>query len=280
MLSWSYMCLTRVLYSLGDLTGAEHIIRKTEMIAQETTTPPWVNNQMLMWRVRIWLSQGRLDEAQKWMQDEGVHSELETTYVRSMIRNPLARIQMAQGLHERTDQILLPLLDAAEAGGHVSRAIELLILQALNYQAGDETDKAMAPLARALSLAESGGFIRIFVDEGPSMARLLYEALARGIAPQYTRRLLAAFPVAEPVQPDPSKSQAPESAMIEPLSQRELEVLQLIAQGLTNSEIAARLFLSVHTIKAHARSIYGKLDVHNRTQAVVRARALGVLPTP
>jgi len=280
LLSWSHMCLARVLYSLGDLTGAEHVIQKTEVIAQETTTPPWVNNQMLNWQVRIWLSQGRLDEAQKWMQEEGVHPELETTYVGSMIKIPLARIQMAQGLHERTNQILLPLLDAAEAGGHVSRAIELLILQALNYQAGDETDKAMARLARALSLAETGGFIRIFVDEGPPMARLLYKALSHEIAPGYVRRLLGAFPVAEPEQPAPSRSQVPESAMIEPLSERELEVLQLISEGLTNPEIASRLFLSVHTVKAHTRNTYSKLGVHSRTQAVVRARALGGLPIP
>ncbi len=111
------------------------------------------------------------------------------------------------------------------------------------------------------------------------MARLLYEALARGIAPDYVRRLLAAFPVAEPEQAAPSETQAPNSDLIEPLSERELEVLQLIAEGLTNPEIASRLFLSLNTVKAHTRNIYGKLGVHSRTQAVARARALGVLPS-
>jgi LuxR family maltose regulon positive regulatory protein len=195
-----------------------------------------------------------------------------------MMHIPLARIQIAQGLLETTNQILLPLLEAAEAGGHVSRAIELLILHALNYQAGDETDKAMAPLERALTLAEPGGFIRIFVDEGPPMARLLYEALTRGIAPDYARRLLAAFPVAEPEQADPSRTRPPKSALIEPLSERELEVLQLIAAGLTNQEIAARLYLSLNTVKVHTRNIYGKLNVHSRTQAIARSQELGLLP--
>jgi LuxR family maltose regulon positive regulatory protein len=277
LLSWSYMCLTRVLYSLGDLAGAEEIINRTKVMTQETTTPPWVNNQMLNWQVRIWLAQERLDEALEWMQEQGADSELETTYVGKMIHIPLARIQIAQGLLETTNKILLPLLEAAEAGGHVSRAIELLILHALNYQAGDETDKAMAPLDRALSLAEPGGFIRIFVDEGPAMARLLYEAVTRRIAPDYVRRLLSAFPVAEPEQAETLK--APQSELVEPLSERELEVLQLIAEGLTNPEIASRLFLSQHTIKVHTRNIYGKLCVHNRTQAVARARALGILPS-
>jgi len=271
------MCLTRVLYSLGDLAEAEKIIRKTKVMAQETTTPPWVNNQMLNWQVRIWLAQGRLDEALEWMQEQGADSELGTTYVGKMIHIPLARIQIAQGLLETTNQILLPLLEAAEAGGHVSRAIELLILHALNYQAGDETDKAMAPLDRALSLAEPGGFIRIFVDEGPPMARLLYEALTRGIAPGYVRRLLSAFPVAEPEQAETLKKKAPRSELVEPLSERELEVLELFAEGLTNREIASRLFLALNTVKAHSSNIYGKLGVHSRTQAVARARALGLL---
>jgi LuxR family maltose regulon positive regulatory protein len=154
-----------------------------------------------------------------------------------------------------------------------------LLLQALALQAQGNTDQAIITLEKALTLAEPDGFLCIFVDEGPPMAHLLYEALSRGIAPDYVRRLLAAFPDVEPEQPDPSKSQAPESAMIEPLSERELEVLQLIAEGLTNAEIASRLFLSLNTIKAHTRSIYGKLDVHNRTQAVTMARALGILPS-
>jgi LuxR family maltose regulon positive regulatory protein len=137
----------------------------------------------------------------------------------------------------------------------------------------------MAVLKRALTLAEPAGFIRTFVDEGPPMARLLYEAVTRGIAPEYARRLLAAFPVAEPERTDPSRTQVPESETVEPLSERELEVLQLIAEGLTNPEIASRLFLALNTVKAHTRNIYGKLNVHSRTGAVARARALGILPS-
>jgi LuxR family maltose regulon positive regulatory protein len=118
----------------------------------------------------------------------------------------------------------------------------------------------------------------LFVDEGPPMARLLYEAVTRGIAPGYARRLLAAFPMPEPEQDGPPNTQAPGSGLIEPLSERELQVLQLITEGLTNPEIAARLFLTLNTVKVHTRNIYGKLDAHNRTQAVAQARALGILP--
>jgi LuxR family maltose regulon positive regulatory protein len=149
----------------------------------------------------------------------------------------------------------------------------------LAAQAGDDTAKAMISLERALSLAEPGGFVRIFVDEGAPMARLLYQALDRGIAPDYTRRLLAAFPIVEPEKTAPSSTEVPKSELIEPLSDRELEVLQLIADGLTNREIAARLFLSVNTVKVHSRNVYGKLGAHNRTEAVARAQALGILPS-
>jgi len=106
------------------------------------------------------------------------------------------------------------------------------------------------------------------------MARLLYEVLSRGISPEYIRKLLEAFPTGEPVQTAISASQ---SALVEPLSEREIEVLQLIAEGLTNREIADRLYLSLHTVKVHARNIYGKLDVSSRTQAVARGNALGIL---
>ena len=134
-------------------------------------------------------------------------------------------------------------------------------------------------LGDALSLGEPEGYIRTFADRGPPMARLLYKAATRGIAPDYARRLLATFPIAEPEQTDPSKTQASKPELVEPLSERELEVLQLIAEGLTNQEIASRLFLSLNTVKVHTRNIYGKLGAHSRTQAVARARALGVLPS-
>ena len=109
------------------------------------------------------------------------------------------------------------------------------------------------------------------------MARLLYEAVTRGIAPDYARRLLAAFPATEPEQTDSSKTQAPKSDLIEPLSQREIEVLQLIAQGLSNREISESLFLALSTVKGHNLRIFSKLQVQRRTEAVARARELGLL---
>jgi LuxR family maltose regulon positive regulatory protein len=133
-------------------------------------------------------------------------------------------------------------------------------------------------IGEALALAQPGGFIRLFVDEGPSMARLLREAAARGLAPEYIQQVLAAFPPVGASQPRPGRADTPHAALVEPLSERELEVLQHIAEGLSNQEIASRLYLSLHTVKVHSRNIYGKLGVHNRTQAIARARALNMLP--
>ena len=155
--------------------------------------------------------------------------------------------------------------------------LEILVLQALAHEAQGNIPPALVSLERALVLAEPEGYLRIFVDEGPPMVRLLYEALSRGIAPDYVQRLLAAFPGADLGEAAPPSTQAPKSELVEPLSEREIEVLQLIAEGLTNQEIAARLYLSLHTVKVHARNIYGKLGVKNRTQAVARGRTLGIL---
>jgi LuxR family maltose regulon positive regulatory protein len=172
----------------------------------------------------------------------------------------------------------------AESRGWVGKAIEVLVLEALAHQGRGDTDAALVALERALSVAEPRGYLRTFVDEGPRMASLLHEAAARGLAPDYVRRLLAAF--VEAMDTDsPGATEAapvslghrPQSALVESLTERELEVLQLIAEGLSNREIADRLVLALSTVKVHTRNIYGKLGVHSRTQAVMRAQELGLL---
>jgi LuxR family maltose regulon positive regulatory protein len=277
MLTWSYLCLTRVLFSKGDMAGAEEIIIETQNTARESIVPLWITNLMAAWQVRVWLAQDRLDETLQWVQKRGLDPDTQPTYVGALEYITLARILIAQERYDDATRLLKRLLEPAEAGAHTTRAIEILLLQALAFQAVGDTGQAMDVLEQALTLAQPGGFIRIFVDEGPPMARLLYEAVTRGIAPDYARWLLSAFPVAEPEQTGLSKIQAPRPEPIEPLSEREREVLQLIAAGLTNPEIASRLFLALNTVKAHTRNIYGKLGVHSRTQAVARARALGIL---
>jgi LuxR family maltose regulon positive regulatory protein len=278
-LGWSYLCLVRVLFSGQDLAGAEDAIHKMEKIGRESSVPPWVTNQMAAWQVRIWLAQEKLEAASQWMKECGLSLDGELPFLREPEYLALARIFIAQGRLTETTQLLQRLIETAESGERTSRVIEMLALQALAFQAGGDPAQAMIPLEKALTLAEPGGFIRIFVDEGSPMARLLYEARERNILPDYTGRLLAAFSVAQTDQPAPPKTHAPKSELVEPLSERELEVLQLVAEGLTNQEIATRLFLTLNTVKVHTRNIYGKLGVNNRTQAVARARDLGMLPS-
>jgi LuxR family maltose regulon positive regulatory protein len=285
IIGWSYVCLVRVLVFRGDLPAAQEICRRAEEVDREYGIPPWITNLMSAWQARIWLAQGKLEAASQWARERELDAGHVSPYPRELENMVLARILIAQGRLTEAAPLLQRLLEATEAGGRISRAIEVLLLQALALQAGGDTDQALAALERALTLAAPRGLIQVFVNEGPPMAALLYQAATRGIMPDYTGQLLAAFPAvdASPVAPPKvSTSQirvqpAVGTVILEPLSEREIEVLELVAEGLTNQEIASRLFLSLHTIKAHTRNIYGKLDVHSRTEAVARARALGVL---
>jgi LuxR family maltose regulon positive regulatory protein len=240
---------------------------------------------MAAWQARIWLAQGKLEAASQWARERELDAGHVSPYPRELENMVLARILIAQGRTVEAVPLLQRLLEATQGRARMSRAIEVLLLQALVMQAEGDSDQAIAALERALGLAAPRGLIQVFVNEGPPMAALLYQAAARGIMPDYAGKLLAAFPTGDtsPVaQPKLPKSQIPVQPavgadVIEPLSGREIEVLELISEGLTNQEIASRLVLSLHTIKAHTRNIYGKLQVHNRTEAVARGRALGIL---
>jgi LuxR family maltose regulon positive regulatory protein len=164
-----------------------------------------------------------------------------------------------------------------EAKGWQDERLRVMALQAIALQAHGEQEKAVHLLVEALALAAPGGFIRLFVDEGRPMAHLLSEAAALGMLPDYLGKVLAACEAEEQKREDPSSRPLPAQPLIEPLSQRELEVLQLMAQGLSNQEISERLFLALSTVKGHNRNIFGKLQVQRRTEAVARARELGLL---
>jgi LuxR family maltose regulon positive regulatory protein len=188
-----------------------------------------------------------------------------------------ARVHLAQRDPSAALAVLEPYRRRVVERAWADEQLKTMILQALAFHALGERNEAVEVLDEALALAEPGGFIRIFVDEGAPMARLLVEALLRGVRPAYVRQLLAAFPVDDGGRAASPATRGAGSRLAEPLSSRELEVLPLIAEGLTNQEIAARLYLSLHTVKAHARTIYAKLGVSSRTQAVARGRALGFL---
>jgi LuxR family maltose regulon positive regulatory protein len=190
-----------------------------------------------------------------------------------------ARVLLARGDSSAALAVLEPLRRQMEAKGWADERLKAMILQAVALHAVGEKDQAVQLLGDALALAEPAGFIRIFVDEGAPMVQLLSEAAAHGIMPDYVAKLLAAFEAEKRKTKDkPDLSPAPSvQPLSEPLSQRELKVLQLLAQGLSNREISERLFLALDTVKGHNRLIFGKLQVQRRTEAVARARELGLL---
>jgi LuxR family maltose regulon positive regulatory protein len=270
----------------GDLDGALDLLDEAERHYYRTPVPDL--RPLAALKTRVWVAQGRLSEALRWVHEQGLSVEDELSFLREFEHITLARVLIAEYARAPADRAIheaLRLLDrleqAAEAGGRMGSLIEIGVLQALAHQAQGNLAPALVALERALRLAEPEGYVRIFVDEGPAMARLL-SAAAQGMMPDYIGKLLAAFATVEAAaQPRADKADLPSAApaqpLIELLSARELEVLQLIAQGLSNSEISARLFLALSTVKGHNRKIFDKLQVQRRTEAVARARELGLL---
>jgi LuxR family maltose regulon positive regulatory protein len=256
--------LARVKLAQGDTAGALAKLAEAEQFVQQRHFDYWLG-EITAVRIQTFLHQGNLTAA----------AQLAETHDLPLSQ---ARVHLAQGNPGAALAVLEPMRQQAEAKALADQRLQALVLQVLAFNAADECEQAMELLGEALALAVPGGLLRLFVDEGPPMARLLYEALVHGIEPEYVRQLLAAFPAADA---EPVLSPSPptvETGLVEPLSEREIEVLQLIAEGLTNQEVANRLYLSLHTVKVHARNIYGKLGVKSRTQAVAKAKALGILP--
>ena len=259
----------------GDLEGALESLEEATSY-QRKLHVPFVHPVAAL-KARVWLKQGNLNEALAWVRERGLSVHDELSYLHEFEHITLARVLVAKDEDRAGEEalgLLARLLKAAEAGKRQGSVIEISVVQALAHRARGDVSAALASLGRALTLAEPEGYIRTFVNEGLPMARLLTEAAKQRIMPDYTHRLLAAFEAKkENTHPNPQTL----PPLLEPLSERELEVLRLVAQGLSNRDISKRLFRALDTVKGHNRRIYGKLQVRNRTEAVARARELGLL---
>ncbi len=271
-LSYSYLYRVRVLFSAGDWPTAESLLQE---MAHIDALAPWVATQMSAWQIRIWLAEGKLDIAIQWLHENCPSIDGELPFVHEADYVAVARVLLAQGRLDAAADLLARLQEVAEVGARYLRVIELLILRALAAQSNNDLPQAQTLLVQALKLGESREIIRTFIDEGSAVGRLLYGTLQNEIETAYVQRILAAFPDEAPQKPEAKSSS--ETEWLEPLTDREAEILQLIGQGLSNKEISDRLYLSTNTIKTHLRNIFGKLGVNNRIQAVARGRTLGII---
>jgi LuxR family maltose regulon positive regulatory protein len=225
----------------------------------------------------VWIEQGRLGEALGWAREQGLSVEDDLSYVREFEHITLARVLLARYQADRVEPsiheavgLLERLLESAEQGNRTGSVIEILVLQSLVLQMRGGVSAALVPLERALTLAEPEGYVRTLVDEGRPMAVLLAAAAKRRIVPNYVRRLLTAFG-------DTEDTTTTTQVLIERLSERELDVLRMLATDLAGPEIARQLIVSLNTVRTHTKNIYVKLGVNNRRAAVRRAEELDLL---
>jgi len=235
-------------------------------------------------RARLLLAQGRVDEAARWTEERGLSDDDEVFYPRERDHLVLARVLLARAEPARALGLLERLDALAEFQGRAGSVLEIRALRALALQAVGDHQGALTAVAEALSLAQPERYVRVFADEGPPMAALLKSLIgarrsgravaASGAAREHLNRVVQAFAPAG-VR---GTTAAAGSGLIEPLTARELEVLSLIAAGRRNREIATELVVTVETVKKHTSHIFDKLGAANRTQAVTRARELGLVP--
>ncbi len=255
--------LARLKLAQGDVASATALLAKAEQFARQHNFVHWMPEVAAV-QVLSFLHQGNLAAA---------------AHLAQMHKLPLsrARVHLAQGDTSAALAVLESWRGQMEAKGLQDERLKVMALQAVALQAHGEEDQAVQVLCDALALAVPGGFIRLFVDEGPPMAHLLSAAAASGMMPDYIGKLLAALEADAHKSEDTSSLPPPAQPLIEPLSPRELEILHLMAQGLSNQEMCEQLFLALSTVKGHNRTIFGKLQVQRRTEAVARARELGLL---
>jgi LuxR family maltose regulon positive regulatory protein len=264
--------LARLRLAQGDFPGASALLAQADRFVR-TRNFVFRMPDVVAAQVLTLLAQGNVAEAE----------HLAETHKLPMSQ---ARVHLAQGDAAAALSLLEPLRRQAEAKGWDDERLKVMVLQAVALHEQREQEEALQMLRDALVLARSGGFVRVFVDEGTPIAHLLNEALTRGMMAEYTGRLLAVFE-AEKLekqkrqdtshQPLAAPTSLAARPLIEPLSQRELEVLQLMSQGLSNHQISQQLFLALSTVKGHNRIIFSKLQVQRRTEAVARARELRLL---
>jgi LuxR family maltose regulon positive regulatory protein len=262
-----YHALARIRRAQGDMDSALAALDDADGVAEKMGLAPvkdWISAQ----RAQVWLARGDTEAALNWA---GHFAGQMQEDIFPSVPIALAKVWLSQREPDKALPLLDHALQSAQAVRRLGNAIHILAVQAIVYHAQAEPEQAFATLEHALELAEPEGYVRVFADEGAPMARLMRRMLSRSSASEYVSRLLDALG-------EPATLEKPSTAPLsERLSEREVQVLRLIADGATNREIADELVLTVNTVKRHISNIFGKLEVSNRTQAIARARQLNLL---
>ena len=278
------VAMAQIRETQGNLDGALDLLDEAEKLYMGDFSPNVRPISAL--KARVWVKQGELEKALDWARTQKLYVEEEPSYLREFGQITFARILLSQHQSDHSISLLHDamgllerLLKAAEEGGRIGSVIEILTLQALAHQMQEDIPAALPSLERALKLAEPEGYMRIFIDEGSSVAKLIREANARGVLPSYTYKLLSVFELEDQgLDVETAPSAAPVStSLIEPLSQRELDILRLFKTELSGPEIARELVIALSTVRTHTKSIYSKLNVNDRRAAVKRAAELNLI---
>ena len=295
-----YLVLGQLQQGHAEFDAAMQSFQEAERIIRRAQTPQWTVS-LTAYQTRLWLRQyqddddrNKLQAALGWMYSSALgidwRQQVATAFLPShppdFTHLTLARLFMAQGNLDESLDLLNWLYPKANAAGRNRSVVEILMLQAITLDQKGDQSQAYAALADALTLAEPAGYIRLFADEGPGVRNLLFMFCRQptDIHQAYLDALLLACEEVEQNSPtstvesqSPAAKRVSNQALIEPLSERELEVLGLVADGLSNREIADTLIISIGTVKRHVTNIHGKLGVRSRTQAIARANDVGIL---
>lgn len=277
----SYLTLARIKETQGNLIRAQEILDQARHLAVQFEGSKMDDELVEAYQVQLWIAQGEVNQAEHWVEEKGIDDDIlvddlaaQQTPMWDVYCLTLIRIYIAKDQYPDALLVADRMLSASRKYDRVRTVMRALVLKAYILEKMGRNQEALKVLEDALREGKAEGYVRVFLDEGETIIQLLNQAANQGIEPEYAEQLLAASSVAELVGKQVFQDQID---LVEPLSYREIEVLQLIARGLSNQEIAGRLHISLSTVKGHTSNIYGKLAVHNRLQAVAKAEEMGIL---
>ena len=278
------VALARLLGGAGDLSGAIELLAQAERVYVGDYSPPV--HPIHATRARLLIASGDLAAARAWAREHRLDSSDAVAYLREYEHLTLARLLLAEHRANADGEALTEVIDlldrllaAAESGGRIGSALEIEVLRALALRAGGEATAALAALEHAVDLAKPDRWVRFFVEAGPAIAEALADLAGRRQGSDFVHELVSATATAGPAtgpagRPPTSRSQ---ERLVDPLSDRELDVLRLLGSDLDGPEIARELVVSLNTVRTHTKHIYTKLGVNNRRSAVTKGHQLGLL---